>query len=57
MLEMIGELDDFGEVPCAFRVLSAFTMGGKREDRVLARFVGLAWDQDGRGQVQAELSV
>ena len=27
--EMIGELDNLGKVPCAFRVLSAFAMGAK----------------------------
>jgi hypothetical protein len=39
--KVISELDDFGEVPCAFRVLSAFAMGAKREDRIFARAIGL----------------
>ncbi|WP_445219844.1 hypothetical protein ACKWRH_06790 [Bradyrhizobium sp. Pa8] len=39
--EVIGEFDDFGEVPSAFLVLSAFAMGAKREDAARAKFVEL----------------
>jgi hypothetical protein len=56
-LEVIGELDDLGEVPCAFYVFSAFPMRAKRKYRVIAGFVGLARNGDRRIQVQAELSV
>jgi hypothetical protein len=39
--EVIGQLNDFRKISCALRVFSAFTMGAKRKDGMLAGFVGL----------------
>lgn len=47
-LEVIGKLDDFGEMPCTLRVFSAFAMDTEQEDSILARFIGVSRNGDGR---------